>query len=128
MAGTVILPRNNKTGVLFCCGRAEIRPVQPDPGNAGEGMSSPEQGASADTAGALCIFRGLSEMMTIQLNGVSREVPAGTTVSDILRDMGAERSRVAVLVNDEIVPAATRDTHELHAGDRVEIIGFAAGG
>jgi thiamine biosynthesis protein ThiS len=42
--------------------------------------------------------------------------------------LGIEAQRVAVLLNDEAVPAPRRSLTPLHEGDRVELLTFAAGG
>jgi sulfur carrier protein len=66
--------------------------------------------------------------MKVIVNGVARELPAGATIPDLLRVLNADKARVAVLVNDAVVPAERRTTHALHDGDRVEVLTFAGGG
>jgi sulfur carrier protein len=62
------------------------------------------------------------------VNGEPREVKHSATVSQLLEELGIEAQRVAVLLNDEAVPAPRRSLTPLHEGDRVELLTFAAGG
>jgi thiamine biosynthesis protein ThiS len=64
----------------------------------------------------------------IILNGRDREVPAGTTVSGLLRDLSLPATRVAVERNAEIVRKPAFDTTEIGAGDRLEIVTLVGGG
>ena len=66
--------------------------------------------------------------VTIIINGDEKTVDHGATVADVVQEMGAGKGRVAVLVNGDVIPLDARDTHRLLEGDRVEVIGFAAGG
>lgn len=66
--------------------------------------------------------------MNVMVNGVAKELPAEATVADLLRVLNADKARVAVLVNDAVVPAECRPTHVLHENDRVEVLTFAGGG
>lgn len=65
---------------------------------------------------------------TIIVNGKPHATRAECTVAELLRELGAVPARVAVMVNDDVVPADRRATRLLHAGDRVEIVIFAGGG
>ena len=53
---------------------------------------------------------------------------AAIAVSELLHEHAADPARVAVVLNERIVPAATYPTQRLAAGDRVELLAFAAGG
>ncbi|TAN37722.1 MAG: sulfur carrier protein ThiS [Verrucomicrobia bacterium] len=66
--------------------------------------------------------------MQLQVNGEPMERPDGETLAALLAALGAEKGRVATMVNDDVVPAAARATHRLAAGDRIEILTFAGGG
>lgn len=66
--------------------------------------------------------------MKLIVNGELRQVPAGATVGDLARELTAQRSGVAVAVNGEVVHRRTWDHHELHDGDRVEIVAAVQGG
>ena len=62
------------------------------------------------------------------INGESRVVPAGTTVSQLIAELGFGDRRVAVERNREVIPRASHATTELVGGDRLEIVTFVGGG
>ena len=67
--------------------------------------------------------------MDITLNGETRHfetVPP--TIAALILAEGLGQRRVAVEVNGEIVPRGRHDTHQLQAGDRVEIVHALGGG
>lgn len=64
----------------------------------------------------------------IRVNGDPRNVPAGISVAELLEELSLARRRVAVEVNQEIVPRSRHGEHRLSAGDRVEIIRAIGGG
>ena len=66
--------------------------------------------------------------MDIQLNGEPRSLPGPCTVAQLLEAAGYGTRRVAVEVNGGIVPRSAHASHELHAGDRVEIVHALGGG
>ncbi len=66
--------------------------------------------------------------ITLQFNGQSMEVPAGTNIEQLLL-LGEIRSRlVAVEVNLEIVPREQHATHCVAAGDVIEAVTLVGGG
>lgn len=66
--------------------------------------------------------------MNIQVNGESREITAGETLDNLIKKLNPAGKRIAVLLNDDLVPAEKRAGYVLNAGDRVEILIFAGGG
>lgn len=66
--------------------------------------------------------------MTVVVNGAPRELPAGATVSDLLRALGLEGRPLAVERNLEIVPRSVHASTQLADGDRVEIVTMVGGG
>ena len=65
----------------------------------------------------------------IVVNGEARLVPEGSSLAALLGLLGiADRSRIAVERNREVVPRAQLGTTPLAAGDRVEIVTFVGGG
>ena len=66
--------------------------------------------------------------MQIEVNGLAREIDAGATVTDLLRELGVSGGPVAVERNREIVPRAAHASTALAAGDRVEVVQFVGGG
>lgn len=66
--------------------------------------------------------------MHVQVNGETRELPAGTTVADLVADLASLGQRFAVEVNEELVPRSTHADRRLVEGDRVEIVHAIGGG
>ncbi|WP_164016186.1 sulfur carrier protein ThiS [Pyxidicoccus trucidator] len=66
--------------------------------------------------------------MQVWVNGETREVPEGVTLSALLESLQVGGPGVAVEVNAEVVRRARHPEHQLHAGDRVEIVTFVGGG
>ena len=66
--------------------------------------------------------------MTIQVNGESREVPAGSSVSQLLKELGVTQPHVAVELNLEVVPHAQHTATALREGDRLEVVTLVGGG
>jgi thiamine biosynthesis protein ThiS len=66
--------------------------------------------------------------MTVSVNGEGREVSAGATVVDLLRDLGLDGGRVAIERNLEILPRPRWPETRVEPGDRYEIVQFVGGG
>jgi sulfur carrier protein len=66
--------------------------------------------------------------MKILVNGDPREVPDTMRMADLVENLGLTGQRIAVEVNQELVPRSTFDSHQLSAGDQVEIIHAVGGG
>jgi sulfur carrier protein len=66
--------------------------------------------------------------MTIQVNGESRELSAGSTLAALLRDLGVNQPHVAVELNLEVVPRAQHGETVLRDGDRLEVVTLVGGG
>jgi thiazole synthase len=67
-------------------------------------------------------------MLTLHINGEARQQPRPLTVAELLGQLGHDRRRVAVEVNEAVVPAARHAEHRLADGDRVEIVTLVGGG
>lgn len=69
-------------------------------------------------------------MLTLTVNGVSRDVPDALTVDALLQTLGRdpEQPGVAVAVGTRVIRRAEWPTTPLADGDRVEIITAAQGG
>jgi sulfur carrier protein len=61
------------------------------------------------------------------VNGETRDVPAGTTVSELL-DLLEITGRVAVERNRDVVPRADHARTVLVDGDHIELVTFVGGG
>ena len=66
--------------------------------------------------------------MDLTVNGLAQTLDGDATIDALILEMKAQPDKVAVLVNDEIVPRAQRGAVSLKEGDRVEIITMAGGG
>ena len=66
--------------------------------------------------------------MEITLNGESKEIPAGTTAARLIELLDLTGRRLAIEVNEEIVPRSTYDGYIFRAGDKVEIVHAIGGG
>ena len=66
--------------------------------------------------------------MNIVLNGESREVPQGLSVTGLLAHLDLAPGRVAVERNLDILPRDQWASTLLAAGDRFEIVHFVGGG
>lgn len=66
--------------------------------------------------------------MKIVVNGEPRSYKGKVTVAEVLREMGASRGRVAVVVNGEVVSRAEQGLRVLKNNDSLEVLTYAAGG
>ncbi len=67
-------------------------------------------------------------MQPLTVNGEPHALPEPPTIATLLEGLGIAAGRVAVEVNEDVVPRGTWATHRLAAGDRVEIVQFVGGG
>ncbi len=65
--------------------------------------------------------------MNLIINGQAREFRVDT-VSALVEQLGMKSDRVAVELNQEIVPRERWAQTALHEGDRLEIVHFVGGG
>ncbi len=66
--------------------------------------------------------------MNIQLNGETRPLSTPLTLIELLAAEGLAERRVAVEVNNEIVPRSQHGEYRLKEGDVVEIVHALGGG
>jgi sulfur carrier protein len=66
--------------------------------------------------------------VTIQVNGAPRELAPGTTVADLLAQLGTATTGVAVALNGEVVPRAAHAETVVPDGAVVEVLTAAQGG
>ena len=66
--------------------------------------------------------------MRIQLNGEPFELPAGQTVANLLERLDLTGKRVAVELNQDIVPRSQHAATALSEGDQVEVVHAIGGG
>jgi thiamine biosynthesis protein ThiS len=66
--------------------------------------------------------------MQIIVNGEPVASEDAVSLADLLQRLSVPEGRVAVEVNEEVVPRGTYGARRLAAGDRVEIVHFVGGG
>jgi sulfur carrier protein len=66
--------------------------------------------------------------MEITLNGQIREVPEAITARQLIAMLELEGRRLAMEVNQEVVPRSHFDEHRLKQGDCIEIVHAIGGG
>ena len=66
--------------------------------------------------------------MKIVINGESKIVCEKITIQQLIQDLGMAQQKLALEVNQEIVPRSTFSEHLLQSGDIVEIIHAIGGG
>lgn len=66
--------------------------------------------------------------MKIELNGEALEVPAGTTISQLVEIADVPPNYLAVEVNQEVVPREQHGAYVIEAGDAVEVVTLVGGG
>ena len=62
------------------------------------------------------------------MNGDERELPAGSSVADLVRALDLCAEQVAVERNQRLVPRREHATALLAEGDRIEIVTLVGGG
>lgn len=66
--------------------------------------------------------------MQIQVNGQQHDVADGMTAAQLIQYLALEGRRLAMEVNQEIVPRSQYAEHRLAAGDQIEIVHAIGGG
>jgi sulfur carrier protein len=66
--------------------------------------------------------------MTACVNGTDRELAEGTTVADLVAQLGAPATGTAVAVDLEVVPRGQWDQTTIPEGARVEVLTAVQGG
>ena len=66
--------------------------------------------------------------MQVVVNGTLQELDSQATVAQLLEKLELAPIRVAVELNEELVPRKKFDRTGLNPGDRLEIVTFVGGG
>jgi thiamine biosynthesis protein ThiS len=66
--------------------------------------------------------------MQVRVNGKPESVEGSPTVRELLVGHGLDPARVAVEINEQIVPRASFGERRLQDADTVEIVQFVGGG
>jgi len=64
----------------------------------------------------------------ISINGESREIAAGITVADLLRELELQPKYLAVERNLQLIPRGDHATCTLEPNDQLEIVTLVGGG
>lgn len=67
-------------------------------------------------------------IMQITLNGQQKSFDRLSTVADLLERLELQPIRVAVEINEDLVPRKTFGEARVHEGDQIEIVTFVGGG
>jgi len=67
-------------------------------------------------------------IVSVSVNGEQRTLPDDMTLAALLLQLGHAPESVAVAVNGDFVPRASRASHVLHHGDRVACFQAIVGG
>lgn len=66
--------------------------------------------------------------MDIVVNAEQRTVPDGTTLADLIRELGLAEAACAAEVNRSLIPKRRHAEHTLAEGDSVELVTLVGGG
>ena len=67
-------------------------------------------------------------MITIFINGESQQISNDTTIEQLLENLNLIHKRLAVEINQSIVPRSEFTTHRLNDQDKVEVVQAIGGG
>ena len=67
-------------------------------------------------------------MLNLYVNGDSMQFDGDLTIADLLENLSVSSPAIAVEVNKTLVTRSFHPSHQLHEGDRVEIVTFVGGG
>ena len=70
----------------------------------------------------------ITDTLNVRINGEQRPVAAGTTIAQLVGEIGLDPARVAVERNLVIVPRSTLGDVTVADGDAFEIVHFVGGG
>jgi thiamine biosynthesis protein ThiS len=74
------------------------------------------------------VIQQVAKSITISLNEDPRQLAGGTTIADLLAELGLTAKHVAVEVNLELIPRSLHAERRLADGDRLEIVTLVGGG
>lgn len=66
--------------------------------------------------------------MELSINGTNQQLPDGLTAAQLVETLGLRGKRIAMEVNESIVPRSHYANHTLKDGDRIEIVHAVGGG
>jgi sulfur carrier protein len=68
------------------------------------------------------------KVITVNINGTTRQLPDPTGIAALIEEMGLTGKRIALERNGEIVPRSLFATEQLADGDKLEIVVAVGGG
>ncbi|WNL40664.1 sulfur carrier protein ThiS [Halomonas sp. PAMB 3264] len=66
--------------------------------------------------------------MELRLNGEPYAINQGQTAADLIAQLGLTGRRIAVEINEQIVPKSQLDATALNEGDQIEVVHAIGGG
>lgn len=66
--------------------------------------------------------------MELHVNGELTQLQEGANLHDLVVKLGLLEQRIAIEVNQEIIPRSQHAQHPLNAGDKVEVVHAIGGG
>lgn len=66
--------------------------------------------------------------MQIYLNGIEKQIPDRLDMAGLIEILELKGQRIAVEINEELVPRSTFNGHIINEQDRIEIIHAVGGG
>ena len=67
-------------------------------------------------------------MITVSINGATRQFPEPVSIAALIEEMGLAGKRIALERNGEIVPRGMFAAQQLADGDRLEVVVAVGGG
>tara|TARA_B110000483_G_scaffold20723_1_gene23243 strand:+ start:803 stop:1012 length:210 start_codon:yes stop_codon:yes gene_type:complete len=67
-------------------------------------------------------------MIAVHINGTIKEIQTGTTISALTNDLDVAHKKIALEINEEIIPRSQFDSRILQNGDKIEIVTAVGGG
>ena len=67
-------------------------------------------------------------MIHVCINGVAEDIPIDWNMRQLLHAKGLSNKKVAIELNEEILPARQFDEVLINAGDKIEIVHAIGGG
>ena len=66
--------------------------------------------------------------MKIIVNGEEISIPEDSNIQDLVAELGYKNKRIAIEVNESIIPKSKHRSYLLKSSDRVEVINAVGGG
>lgn len=67
-------------------------------------------------------------MITVSINGATRQLPDSTGVAALIEELGLTGKRIALERNGNIVPRSSFSSQQLADGDKLEVVVAVGGG